>query len=992
MGAWIALAVCCAVVCAGAQSADGRPEAVRYLRDTFRSDRGFPGGGVSAIAQTPDGYLWIGTERGLLRFDGLRFEAAQPSAAGALPITRVLGLTTDVDGTLWVRLQGARLVRYRQGLFEDVSTPIVLAEAGFTAMSAVQSGSVLIVGLRGGLVRARDGAFQTLVPGETLPNSIAISLAETPGGHVWIGTRDIGLFSLRDGVVTSVPAPLPDRKINCLLPAGERDLWIGTDAGIALWNGDALTTIDLPSVAGGQQVLAMIRDRDGNIWAGTARGLVRFDASGTITFDERNAAAGMAVTALFEDREGNLWVGSARGIERFRASAFTTYASGDAGRNRGPVFVDAEDRVWFAPADGGLSWLQGSRSGRITSANLADDVVYSIAGDARTLWIGRQRGGLTQLVRRGDDVSTTTFTERDGLARGSIYAVHRSADASTWAASLTDGVSRIREGKIATYTTADGLPANSVTSMVDRPDGSTWFGTPNGLAVFANGAWQRSPIRDALPSTDIISLESSDDVLWVGTAAGLVLVRDGRVQAPDGLPAALREPIHGIVDDRRGSLWVATSTRVLRVARDRLAAGSAGDGDVREYGVADGLRSTDAVKRFRQVATDREGRIWFSMNRGLSMIDPVLAIGSAAPAIVHLESIAADGAALDPRRPLRLSSPRQRITFSYAGLSLSVPERVRFKYRLDGFDRDWSEPTLAREAVYTNLNPGSYRFRVMASNSEGAWNGAEAAADMTIVPVFWQTAWFRLSAVAALALAALGFYRLHIHQMTRQLSVRFEERLAERTRIAQELHDTLLQGFLSASMQLHVATEQLPESSPARGPLARVLSLMGQVIDEGRNAVRGLRTSTSSPRDLEQAFSSVRQELDLDAATAFRVIVEGQPRPLNPVIRDEVYRIGREALVNAFRHSGAKTIEVELDYAPKQLRLLVRDDGAGIEPDVLKSGTDGHWGLSGMRERSERIGARLKVFSRALAGTEVELSIPGQVAWDLRSSEKRDVR
>jgi signal transduction histidine kinase len=331
---------------------------------------------------------------------------------------------------------------------------------------------------------------------------------------------------------------------------------------------------------------------------------------------------------------------------------------------------------------------------------------------------------------------------------------------------------------------------------------------------------------------------------------------------------------------------------------------------------------------------------------------------------------------------------RQRLAFHYAGLSLSVPERVRFKYRLDGFDRDWSQPVSARDTVYTNLGPGSYRFRVLASNSDGVWSRSEATLGFAIAPRLWQTTWFQLGIVVAIVVGAAGLYRLRMHQVARRLSLRFEERLAERTRIAQDLHDTLLQGFVSASMQLHVATSRVPAESPARPSLERVQQLMGRVIEEGRNAVRGLRSPHAGGDDLEQAFGRVQHELGSDGA-AFRVIVEGRPQPLHPIIRDEVYRIGREALMNAARHSGAQKIEVEIDYAPAHVRILVRDDGCGIDEQVLRSGRDGHWGLSGMRERAERIGARFRVWSRAAAGTEIELFVPGPVAFQPARSARR---
>jgi signal transduction histidine kinase len=384
---------------------------------------------------------------------------------------------------------------------------------------------------------------------------------------------------------------------------------------------------------------------------------------------------------------------------------------------------------------------------------------------------------------------------------------------------------------------------------------------------------------------------------------------------------------------------------------------------------------------------DALGRIWLSTNRGLSVVEPKRTAGHSVPAMVHIEGITADGRAVDPNVTINIAGGRQRITFSYAGLSLSIPERVRFRYMLDGFDQGWSEPVTTREADYTNLSPGSYSFRVMASNSDGVWNSAEAVVRFEIEPVFWQTWWFQLCCLAVLAFATLAFFRLRIRKLSRQMNSRFEERLAERTRIAQELHDTLLQGFLSASMQLHVAADQLPVDSPTKPQLGRVLQLMGRVIEEGRNAVRGLRSSGGgSPLDLEQAFSVIPLELAIKEQIGFRVIVEGRRRPLHPLTRDEVYRIGREALVNAYRHSRAKNIEVEVEYASSHLRILVRDDGCGIDPQVLQSGREGHWGLPGMRERAEAIGARLKVWSRTAAGTEVELSVPSRVAFQIQPS------
>jgi signal transduction histidine kinase len=512
-----------------------------------------------------------------------------------------------------------------------------------------------------------------------------------------------------------------------------------------------------------------------------------------------------------------------------------------------------------------------------------------------------------------------------------------------------------------------------------------WFGTPTGVAGLSGSQWRAYTNRQGLPEGNVNCLAAgSGGVLWVGTSKGLAFIRSGIAHAPRAVPDLLREPILGIDEDKTGRLWIETENRVLRVNLSELMAENLGDEGIRGYGLADGLRSSEGIGRDRSVITDPIGRIWFATNGGLSFVDPNRVSGLSIPAIVSIDAVSADGRAvgLSAGEVIRIPTPHQRVTIRFSGLSLSVPSRVRFRFRLDNFDHDWSEPVAEPVAAYTNLGAGSYRFRVIASNSDGVWNSSETSTQLFIEPLLWQTWWFQLACVLALGMAVAGYLRLRTLQLTRQLNMRFEERLAERTRIAQDLHDTLLQGFLSASMQLHVANEYLERDSPAKQLLTRVLELMGQVIEEGRTTVGALRSSASSSMNLEQAFSRVKQEFAGQENVDFHVIAEGAMRPLHPLIRDEIYRIGREALINAFRHSRASRIEVELEYASDKFRVLVRDNGVGINAEVLKAGRDGHWGLSGMRERAKKIGARLRVLSSADAGTEVELSIPGHTAFE----------
>lgn len=995
-----------------AQAIDPHRELSQYMRDHWGSEKGFTGGAVTAVAQTADGYLWIGTERGLIRFDGLSFRTFPLATPTVFPIGAVQQLVADSQGDLWILLQSTKILRYHLGKFELGREE---AEFGITAITKRLDGRILFSSLALGPLTYHDEKFEILDPAAASanfssvpdadelstrlswatgvtphrfaePNSAVISMAQSSEGKLWLGTRDKGLFYMSDGKVYAAGKTPSAAPINCLLALSNRELWIGTDRGVLRWNGTAITSQGVPPALAHLPVRAMIRDHDSNIWVGTSGGLIRVNADGVL-LDAPNSHANGAVTALFEDREGNIWIGSPRGIDRLRDSAFVTYSAGDLKtESGGPIYVDEHERVWFAPYEGGLQWLAGGKSGDVVSAGLAQDVVYSIAGRNDGLWLGRQRGGLTHLTQGG--ATAKTYTHADGLAQNGVYAVYQSRNGTVWAGTLSAGVSALKNGHFVSYTTADGMSSNTIAAIAEDSNGTMWFATPSGIDSLSQGRWSALRKGEGLPSDNVnCLLFDSSDVLWAGTSAGLAYMRSGKVQNVSGLAPDLGEQILGIAEDGKGWLWISTSGHVLRLERNKILDGSLKESDVREYGLEDGLMGVEGVKRFQSVFGDHNGKIWFSMNRGLSVVDPARASSGSPPALVHIDGVSLDGNPVNMGDSLRLSGPHRRIIFNYAALSLSVPERVQYKYKLDSVDDTWSNPVTSREVTYNNLNSGKYRFRLMATNSEGVWNSSELDLPVEITPQYWQTWWFRLTAGMLGLLAVFLIYRLRISTVAARMNMRFEERLTERTRIAQELHDTLLQGFLSASMQLHVANDRLPETSEAKPLVERTLQLMTRVIDEGRNAVRGLRSSDVSDQNLEQAFSRLQQELSPASDSEFRVIVEGAPRQLRPIIRDDIYHIGREALANSFRHSRATEIVVEIEYTVNLFRVMVRDNGIGINADVLRKGRDGHWGLSGMRERAERIGARLRVLSRAAAGTEMELSVPGSIAFASQPSK-----
>jgi PAS domain S-box-containing protein len=758
---WTLIGIVLAGLVTDARALDPNRLPSQYVREQWTTETRFPGGAVNGIAQTPDGYLWIGSDRGLIRFDGFNFKPVSFTPIASSSNVPILQLLTNAGGKLWIRPQGAYLVRQKDHKFESIRYGL----PAITALSKDNHGGVLVSDIEQGTFRFTADDVQKLGPS----SPPVISMAETADGKVWLGTLGDGLFFIAGGGATSVNAGLPDRKINSLLPIGE-ELWVGTDTGLYHGNSNGFRRFELPSFLGSVQVLSILRDRDSNMWVGTTRGLLRIDGTGVSYSEENELRGDGGINVLFEDREGNIWIGGARGLGRIRDSAFVTYSSVSDRRfeHDGPIYVDPEGRTWFAPAQGGLYVLQNGRVQSVTSIP-ANDVVYSISGRADVVWVGRQRGGLTRLRFRNGAIASQSYTEPNGLAQNSAYAVYESRDGSVWAGTLNGGVSKFKDGHFTTYTTTDGLASNTVSSILETRDGAMWFATPSGLSSFSNGQWRTYTTAEGMPSSEANCLfEDSSGTLWSGTSAGLAFFASNRFQVPRESPDFLREQIVGMAEDKSGRFWIATSHHVLRVPRDKLLSGAAKAVDIRDYDQADGLESTEGVKRSRSVVSDSAGRIWFSLSSGLSVVNPSQINDNSLPALPHIEVITADNNPVDLAASARIPPSPRRVTFEYTGLSLSVPGRIRFRYFLEGFDSSWSQPVAAREAVYTNLGPGSYRFRLVASNSEGLWDGPETAIAFNVAPAYYQTYWFRLSCIAGFFALLWALYRWRIHQLKGQ--------------------------------------------------------------------------------------------------------------------------------------------------------------------------------------------------------------------------------
>jgi signal transduction histidine kinase len=708
----------------------------------------------------------------------------------------------------------------------------------------------------------------------------------------------------------------------------------------------------------GDSVLDLFEDREGNVWVSTTEGLDRFRelAAATITADQGLPPGG--ISSVMAARDGSVWVGATPALSRWHDGQWTVFRTPRDKRVSGlpagssSLYQDSRGRVWFG-GHGGLSYLENDRF--IAVGGVPGGYVDEIAEDrAGNLWIAHRSAGLLRLSP-DLEVQRIAWSEL-GSGRPARRIAFDPIRGGLWLGYVAGDVSYVQDGKVhATYTAANGLGRGIVNQVRVGADGAVWVATEGGLSRLKGGRVMTLSGRNGLPCDTVKWMLYGDDV-WLYLGCGVARIARAELDA-----------------------WAAAGDE-----------GKAADRGVRAtvFDSSDGIRSERIPgSSSPSAARSRDGKLWFAAAGGVSVLDPRSLPHNALPPPVHIEQVVADRKTYEASSQLRLPPLVRDLQIDYTALSLVAPEKNRFRYKLEGRDRDWQDADNRRQAFYTDLGPGNYRFRVIASNNSGVWNEKGAALDFSVAPAYWQTNWFRALCVAALVVLLWALYRLRLRQVRRQFSATLEARVNERTRIARELHDTLLQSFHGLLLRFQTVVELLPgRPAEAKKLLEGTIDQAAGAITEGRDAVQGLRSSVAESNDLAEALRTLGEQLaaeeDGDDRVTLCVEVQGVPRTLHPILRDDVFRIGGEAMRNAFRHAGAKRIEVELRYDAEGLRLRVRDDGKGIAPEVLTlGGREGHFGLHGMRERASLIGGKLTVWSAPDSGTEVELSIPASHAY-----------
>ena len=975
----------------------------QYAHTAWTIRDGFSPGTAFAMAQTPDGYLWLGTDFGLFRSDGVRFIRWQPPAGQHLPNdSSPYSLLVTRDGTLWIGTfeglaswKDGKLTQYPEldkrfvtSLLEDHEGTVW---AGLYADPKSPGG---LCAIRGAGVRCygQDGAF----------GSFVWSLSEDGSGSLWAGAES-GLWRWEPGPPKRYAAP---GRLADLTQSVDGHLIVGIrDAGLRQIAGDKLQPYAIRSATNPNVLMTeqdtdsnkLLVDRDGGLWIGTdQRGLIHVHQGRTDVFTEENGLSGNIIAGIFEDREGNIWASTAGGLDRFRELPFTTISAkqGLSSDNVNSIVASRDGSVWMATRDGLTRWQNGRTTIFRRSNGLPDNFVKSLyQDDGGRLW-----------VFAGHDLA---YLDKDRLApvRGipstEVYSMAGDNAGNLWL-SGNQGLSHLRDGRLVEHFPWPLLGRRQQAKVITCDHGGLWLGfwTDGGVEYFKDGQVRASyTAADGLAKGPVTGLRlDRDGVLWAATQkTGVSRIKDGRIAtltAINGLPC---DTIHWTTEDDDRSLWMYTACGLVRISRSELEAWLAHPQhrvETTVWDAADGVMPLGAPSSFGPTfARSTDGKLWFLTREAVGFVDPRHLAPNKVPPPVHIEQIVADNKTYWQNLPnatlsnVRLPARTHDLQIYYTALSLVAPEKVHFKYMLEGQDRDWREVVNDRDVQYSNLRPATYRFRVIASNNSGLWNEQGDTLEFSIAPAYYQANWFRaLCAVLVLALV-WAIYQMRVRQLRHEFALTLEARVNERTSIARELHDTLLQSFHGLMLRFQIVSELLPDRpAEAKEHLEKAMDRAAQAITEGRDAVQGLRASTVQSNDLARSINTLTEELAADPAnagsTAFHVTVEGDSRDLHPILRDEIYRIAAEALRNAFHHAAASHIEVEIRYDHQQFRLRVRDDGNGIDPAVLSHrGTEGHFGLAGMRERATLIGGRLEVWSEIDAGTEVELSVPAARAY-----------
>jgi ligand-binding sensor domain-containing protein/signal transduction histidine kinase len=943
-----------------------------FGQQSWSTENGLPQNSVHQILQTKDGYLWIATEGGVVRFNGTSFKVFNHETDPAFTSDDISCFAEDTDGHLWIGTSDGLLQETSRG-FRRYTVADGLSSARIESIAS--SGGTLLV-LTAGAIMRFDG--KRFLPVSLSASSPPSALLQASHDMLWIVTAN-RVFQVQHGQSVSLPSPVPaNRPIEGLGLLPDNGLWWRTRDNIILSKNGHVRTLSIGSALPGTRVETALADSNGTLWIGTDKGLVSLDRD-AIHPQQQSLLGSSAILSLFQDREGNLWIGTEMdGLHVLRQQKFTI-PSAFSGKTVTAIVQSADGAMWVGTDGDGLDrWLSGALRHFSSRNGLRSDIVLALAPAADGgVWVGTPDG--LQHIGNGQFAA---YTSADGLPDDFIRSLLLDDDGSLWIGTRR-GLAHWKGGRFRQWTSADGLGSDLVGAMIrsHAPNAphDLWVATFNGLSRLHEDTLSTYTTRDGLSGDVVTSLtEDSEGGLWIGT-------RDGGLSrwTTAGFTSLLRSDLPRTVDsilaDALGSLWLSSSRGISRVDISRLkACGSSPQCDLQvgNYGQADGLHTgeDDSIGHPRAWRT-RQGLLWFATRKGLAVADPAHLLRNSIPPPVQIEEFTVDDLALPVDGAEQTISPgHNRFAFEYAGLSYVSPVKVHYRYLLDGFDKKWIDAGSHRSAEYTNLPSRHYRFLVQAANDDGVWNETGEGLAFYVLPPLYRQPWFLLLSIALVTALAVLLYRLRVNRIQGQ----YNAVLAERGRIAREIHDTLAQGFVGVSIQLEIVARLLSQANvdQARHEINAMRTFVREGLADARRSIWDLRaTSAGDALPVRLAHLVERYSTEQFSST---LDIGGAYRSLAPTLEDEVLRISQEALTNIARHAQASAVSVRLDYDEDWLYLAIEDDGRGFQSSDDSLSGNGHFGLRGMHERADRIQARLVVQSSPGAGTKIRLQVPSR--------------
>jgi ligand-binding sensor domain-containing protein/signal transduction histidine kinase len=942
-----------------------------YTDRIWQMQDGLPEQTVQAFAQTQDRYLWIGTTGGLLRFDGGRLVLYDRDNTPAFTENNIFNLTVARDGTLWIATEGGGLIRYKDGVFRSFSAKDGLLN-DFVRTVYQDSKGLIWIGTDDGLFRFSGERIERIDNGTSVPLVAVHAIREDSQGRLWVGGSKLLCLSGSTTQEYRLRGEGSQNRVKSMVQTRDGTLWVGTIGGLYRMVAGSDSFRRVKDTSGTVRFLR--ETSDGTLWIGTiGHGIYKYREHRFSQITAPNDLPSNTALNLFEDIENNIWIGTQAGMLRLSKTPIQAVALPDAGDyDAETVYQDHNGDLWIAAAN--LFRFHDGKATKIRFPGISEVRVRNVFRDNEdTLWVGTEGRG----VFRESGTKLVHYMSKDGLVNNFVRAFLQGRDGSVWIAT-DEGVSRWRGGGFTNYQERDGLCYFSTRSLWEDHNGDVWIGTDRGVSHLHAGSFVKDPVTEALKNEKIWAIrEDSDGGLWFGTrTGGLYRWRFGKLAHYTTAQGLASNSIYEMLEDRRGNFWISGPNGISAISRrelDIIADDPTHPLSLTLYGISDGLETTQmyGAEKPGGVVTSR-GEVWFASNKGPVRVIPDQAQPSA-PAPAVIDQVVADGIEVPDLANISLGPDNAKIEMHYSVIQLRSQERVRFRYMLDGFDKNWTDASSRRVAYYTNLPPGRYRFRVAAFEMNNPGQISERSVEIVQRPHFYRSPWFLGCCLMLLGATVWGGHEIRI----RQVHARFQAVLNERNRLAREMHDTLIQGCAGVSALLE-AHSSLAETEPSDKDslLSCARTQLRTSINEAREAVWDLRHADGSATAIGPILETMTQQVSREFGVPVEYRMAGRPFDLDQSTAHELLMVVREALHNAIRHGQPAEVQVGIDFGKNAFSVQVRDDGRGFDPAMVSASSNGHYGLVGMRERVKRIGGTLALKSQAGAGTELTLHVP----------------